>query len=140
MARKISVMFLSAILIFILGGCQMIRIEEGEVSPVEYTVVSQEDVPAEALSLIQEKREKDLAAGTRRPAQHGVGQNRWLRGKRNLAWKGNCWNFTIAFGSQNRRFAPAAGTKTVRKTGPWELGWWGNASPPKAAVCCLWER
>ena len=60
MARKISVMFLSAILIFILGGCQMIRIEEGEVSPVEYTVVSQEDVPAEALSLIQEKREKEF--------------------------------------------------------------------------------
>ena len=60
MARKISVMFLSAILIFILGGCQVIRIEEGEVSPVEYTVVSQEDVPAEALSLIQEKREKEF--------------------------------------------------------------------------------
>ncbi len=60
MARKISVMFLSAILIFILGGCQMIRIEEGEVSPVEYTIVSQEDIPAEALSLIQEKREKEF--------------------------------------------------------------------------------
>ncbi len=60
MTRKISVMFLSAILIFILGGCQMIRIEEGEVSPVDYTIVSQEDIPAEALSLIQEKREKEF--------------------------------------------------------------------------------
>lgn len=61
MIRKIPVMFLSAILIFILGGCQMIRIEEGEVSPVEYTIVSQEDnIPAEALSLIQEKREKEF--------------------------------------------------------------------------------
>ena len=37
MIRKIPVMFLSAILIFILGGCQMIRIEEGEVSPVGYS-------------------------------------------------------------------------------------------------------
>ena len=53
MTRKISVMFLSAILIFILGGCQMIRI-------VDYTIVSQEDIPAEALSLIQEKREKEF--------------------------------------------------------------------------------
>ena len=60
MIRKIPVMFLSAILIFILGGCQMIRIEEGEVSPVEYTIVSQEDIPAEALSLIREKREKEF--------------------------------------------------------------------------------
>lgn len=60
MARKISVMFLSAILIFILGGCQMIRIEEGEVSPVEYTVVSREEIPAEVLSLIQEKKEKEF--------------------------------------------------------------------------------
>ena len=38
----------------------MIRIEEGEVSPVEYTIVSQEDIPAEALSLIREKREKEF--------------------------------------------------------------------------------
>ena len=56
MARKISVMFLSAILIFILGGCQMIRIEEGEVSPVEYTVVSQEDVPGEGISAYLSER------------------------------------------------------------------------------------
>lgn len=60
MIRKLSVMFLSAVLIFILGGCQMIRIEEGEVSPVKYTIVSQEDVPAEVLALIQEKKEKEF--------------------------------------------------------------------------------
>ena len=60
MARKISVMFLSAILIFILGGCQMIRIEEGEVSPVDYNNSQSGGYSGRSLSLIQEKREKEF--------------------------------------------------------------------------------
>lgn len=60
MSRKIPIVLLTVLFLFMLGGCQLVRIEEGQVTPVEYTVVSQENIPAEAMALIEEKKEKEF--------------------------------------------------------------------------------
>ena len=39
-----------------LGGCRIIRIEEEERKPLEYTIVNQQEIPEEILSLIEEKK------------------------------------------------------------------------------------
>lgn len=40
-----------------LAGCQFIKIEEGERTPLEYTIVKQEEIPAEAVELMEQKKE-----------------------------------------------------------------------------------
>lgn len=47
-------------LMVIAGGCSLIRIEEEERKPLEYTVVKQEDIPGEAAALIEEKKKKEF--------------------------------------------------------------------------------
>lgn len=42
----------------ILGGCSLIRIEEEERKPLEYSVVNQEDIPKEAAALIEGKKKQ----------------------------------------------------------------------------------
>lgn len=44
----------------ILGGCSLIRIEEEERKPLEYTVVKQEDIPEEAAELIERKKKQEF--------------------------------------------------------------------------------
>ena len=48
------------LLTVVLGGCSLIRIEEEERRPLEYTVVKQEDIPKEAEALIEEKKKKEF--------------------------------------------------------------------------------
>ncbi len=39
-------------------GCQFIRIEEGERTPLEYTIVKQEEILAEISELMEQKKKK----------------------------------------------------------------------------------
>ena len=38
------------------AGCQFIRIEEGERTPLEYTIVKQEEIPEEISELMEQKK------------------------------------------------------------------------------------
>lgn len=40
------------------AGCQFIRIEEGERTPLEYTIVKQEEIPEEISELMEQKKKK----------------------------------------------------------------------------------
>lgn len=40
------------------AGCQFIRIEEGERTPLEYTIVKQEEIPEEISELMEQKKRK----------------------------------------------------------------------------------
>lgn len=60
MKRKVSLFCLIVVLLLMLCGCRIIRIEEEERTPLEYTVVNQEEVPGEILSLIEEKKSKEF--------------------------------------------------------------------------------
>ena len=48
---RVFLMVLVATLAVSLAGCQFIKIEEGERTPLEYTIVKQEEIPAEELVL-----------------------------------------------------------------------------------------
>ena len=52
----ILVFLLSALL----AGCRLIRIEEGERKPLEYTIMKLTDLPQEALEFIEQKKEKEF--------------------------------------------------------------------------------
>ena len=41
-------------------GCRFIRIEEEARQPIEYTIVKQEEIPKEAVALIDEKKAKEF--------------------------------------------------------------------------------
>ena len=56
---KKTAAFLSLlILLMMLGGCRMIKIEEGKRTPLKYTVADHSQIPEEAAKLIEEKMEK----------------------------------------------------------------------------------
>lgn len=58
---KKTAVFLSLLLFLLtLGGCRMIKIEEGNRTPLEYTVTDQSQIPEEALKLIEEKKENEF--------------------------------------------------------------------------------
>ena len=55
--RKTAVLlWITVLLTFLLCGCRFIKIEEEEPRPLEYTIVKQEEIPEEALSLIEAKK------------------------------------------------------------------------------------
>ena len=58
----IILVIFSFLLIFLLsaGGCSLIKIEEGERTPLEYTVVDTAELPQSAQELIQEKKADDF--------------------------------------------------------------------------------
>ncbi len=60
MKKKIPLMALILWAAFCFCGCRMIRIEEEERRPLEYEVLSQDAVPAEVLSLVEEKKTKEF--------------------------------------------------------------------------------
>ena len=43
-----------------LTGCELIRIEEGERTPVEYAIVKQEELPDEAVEFIEQRKEVQM--------------------------------------------------------------------------------
>lgn len=50
------------LLIFLLmaGGCSLVKIEEGERTPLAYTVVETAELPSSAREMIQEKKDRDF--------------------------------------------------------------------------------
>lgn len=60
MKKKVTLFFLGILLACFLSGCRLIRIEEAPKEAVEYTVVSQEDLPKEITVLIEERKEKEF--------------------------------------------------------------------------------
>ena len=59
MKKKISLLCL-AVLFLTLGGCRMIRIEEGDKTPLTYTVLDDSQIPEELKELIEEKKESEF--------------------------------------------------------------------------------
>ena len=58
---KIAVCLLAAlVLAAVLSGCGLIRIEEEERKPVDYTVVERQDIPAALDEIMNEKKEKEF--------------------------------------------------------------------------------
>lgn len=56
MKKTVFLFGLTAVFLLLFSGCGLIRIEEGERTPLEYTIVKQEDVPSEVKTLIEEKK------------------------------------------------------------------------------------
>lgn len=54
--KKTVILWLCMMVITIMTGCQMIKIEEGNRTPLEYTIVENNEIPEEAASLIEEKK------------------------------------------------------------------------------------
>lgn len=48
------------VLVAVLSGCGLIRIEEEERKPVDYTVVERQDIPAALDEIMNEKKEKEF--------------------------------------------------------------------------------
>lgn len=59
MKKLVSLLFLTAVLLT-LGGCRFIRIEEEGRAPVEYEMVEPGQLPEEAASLVEEKKQKEF--------------------------------------------------------------------------------
>ena len=51
------------------AGCQFIRIEEGERTPLEYTIVKQEEIPEEISELMEQKKKGTVFRWRRFPNQ-----------------------------------------------------------------------
>lgn len=60
MKKTVSLFCLAAVLMMILSGCQFVHMEEGKKTALDYTVVKQEDIPKEVVTLIEEKRAKEF--------------------------------------------------------------------------------
>ena len=58
MGKRAGGLICVLLLAVMLAGCQFIKIEEGERTPLEYTIVKQEEIPAEAVELMEQKKEK----------------------------------------------------------------------------------
>ena len=54
--KKTVILWLCMAIITIMTGCQMIKIEEGNRTPLEYTIVENNEIPEEAARLIEEKK------------------------------------------------------------------------------------
>lgn len=54
--KKAFFLFLLAVLLMTFCGCRMIRIEEEERKPLEYTVMGQGEIPRELLPLIEARK------------------------------------------------------------------------------------
>ena len=58
MCKKATGLICVLILTVVLSGCCFIKIEEGERTPLEYTIMKQEEIPPEAVELMEQKKEK----------------------------------------------------------------------------------
>lgn len=60
MKKIVSLFCLAACMVVMLCGCRIIRVEEEERKPLEYTVVNQQEMPAGVKSLVEEKKAKEF--------------------------------------------------------------------------------
>ena len=58
--KKAASLLCLAVLFLMLGGCQMIRIEEENKTPLAYTVIEDSQIPEEMQELIREKKETEF--------------------------------------------------------------------------------
>ena len=58
--KKTVILWLCMAIITIMTGCQTIKIEEGNRTPLEYTIVENNEIPEEAARLIEEKRRQNF--------------------------------------------------------------------------------
>ena len=58
--KKIISLLCLAVLFLTLGGCRMIRIEEGDKTALTYTVADDSQIPEEMKELIEEKKESEF--------------------------------------------------------------------------------
>lgn len=58
MGKKAGWLSCVLLMVIILSGCRFIKIEEGERTPLEYTVMKQEELPQEVVELMEQKKEK----------------------------------------------------------------------------------
>ena len=58
--KKAASLLCLAVLFLMLGGCQMIRIEEENRTPLAYTVIEDSQIPEEMQELIREKKETEF--------------------------------------------------------------------------------
>lgn len=58
--RKIPFLLCLVLMLPILSSCGIIRIEEAERRPLEYTVINPREIPEELLPLIEGKKEKEF--------------------------------------------------------------------------------
>lgn len=58
--KKIVSLFFPVLMACLLCGCRLVRIEEAPRTALDYTVISQEEIPQEITALIQEKKEKEF--------------------------------------------------------------------------------
>ena len=70
------------------AGCQFIRIEEGERTPLEYTIVKQEEIPEEISELMEQKKKKvfqmTLSGGRYKVSDEGI----WRAAYRRVQYSG----------------------------------------------------
>lgn len=70
------------------AGCQFIRIEEGERTPLEYTIVKQEEIPEEISELMEQKKKEsisdDLSGGRYKVSDEGI----WRAAYRRVQYSG----------------------------------------------------
>ena len=55
MRKKACMAMVFWLAVMLLTGCGLIKIEEGERTPMEYTIVKQEEIPAEAVRFMEQK-------------------------------------------------------------------------------------
>ena len=58
--KKAVCLLTALVLAAVLSGCGLIRIEEEERTPVDYTVVERQDIPAALDEIMNEKKEKEF--------------------------------------------------------------------------------
>lgn len=58
MRKKACMAMVFLLAVMLLTGCGLIKIEEGERTPLEYTIVKQEEIPAEAVRFMEQKKKK----------------------------------------------------------------------------------
>ena len=58
--KKAVCLLVALVLAAVLSGCGLIRIEEEERKPIDYTVVERQDIPAALDEIMNEKKEKEF--------------------------------------------------------------------------------
>lgn len=80
--KKAVCLLVALVLAAVLSGCGLIRIEEEERKPVDYTVVERQDIPAALDEIMNEKKEKEfqLSYQTGEALYLAKGYGRQMRG------------------------------------------------------------